>query len=609
MYLKECLIENVGPIDFLDISLPFNGDSTPKPLILVGKNGSGKSILVSYIVDALIEFAKVAYEDIVLNQQAFSTPYFKLNGPINQRIGSKFNIGLLEFFEKDKVYSYLDKSGTLGIDEYQEKMKGRFADVRGWPVEENNKKCSQDSESFRKIFLSNSICYFPSNRVERPHWLNIESIAKNLSFNLDRKIMGKLGKPIFIESSVEENKKWILDVFLDSKVDFEPDGDQFIILGNIPTKIQLKQSRKNIETILKQILQESSIILSLNYRNNYQYRLCVAKGNQILIPSLDHLSSGQSILFNVFVTIIRYADKGDINKSIKLHEIEGIAVIDEVDAHLDTELQYSILPQLLKLFPRIQFILTTHSPLFLLGMEKQYGKDGFEIVEMPTGMPISLERFSEFKRSFEFFKDTKAFEEELQTKVQRLLLSSTRPMVLLEGKTDLMYINKALALLGRNDVLEQVDMDQVGIDLKKGSENSGSSALEMIENIYSKNKHLLKHKLLLLYDCDMNKKQRNDGYLFVESITKIEKDCAFPRGIENLLPEHLLRSDYFLQNRGRFYRTSKKEYCFKSAIVEEFDKDEFCKWICKERENADDFKNFNIIIDIFEKFLSSNVSL
>jgi hypothetical protein len=160
VYLKECLIENVGPIEFLDISLPFNEDHTPKPLILVGKNGSGKSVLVSYIVDALIEFAKVAYEDIVLNQQAFSAPYFKLNGPINQRIGSKFSIGLLEFLEKDKNYSYLDKSGTLETNEYLEKMKDRFVDIRNWQKEGNDKKCSQDTESFRKIFLLNSLCYY-----------------------------------------------------------------------------------------------------------------------------------------------------------------------------------------------------------------------------------------------------------------------------------------------------------------------------------------------------------------------------------------------------------------------------------------------------------------
>jgi len=40
-------------------------------------------------------------------------------------------------------------------------------------------------------------------------------------------------------------------------------------------------------------------------------------------------------------------------------------------------------------------------------MEKQYGKDGFEIIEMPEGQIISTERFSEFQKSFDYFEDTK----------------------------------------------------------------------------------------------------------------------------------------------------------------------------------------------------------
>jgi ABC-type sulfate/molybdate transport systems ATPase subunit len=45
MYL-ECLLENVGPLEFVDLSLPFDEDGNSKPLVLVGRNGSGKSILL-----------------------------------------------------------------------------------------------------------------------------------------------------------------------------------------------------------------------------------------------------------------------------------------------------------------------------------------------------------------------------------------------------------------------------------------------------------------------------------------------------------------------------------------------------------------------------------
>ncbi len=54
----------------------------------------------------------------------------------------------------------------------------------------------------------------------------------------------------------------------------------------------------------------------------------------------------------------------DINKSVQLNTIEGIVLIDEVDLHLHIKLQKDILPQLIKLFPKVQFIVSSHSPFF-----------------------------------------------------------------------------------------------------------------------------------------------------------------------------------------------------------------------------------------------------
>ena len=52
MYLKSTVIEDVGPISNLKLEFPMSGGA-PIPLILVGENGSGKSIFISYVVNAL----------------------------------------------------------------------------------------------------------------------------------------------------------------------------------------------------------------------------------------------------------------------------------------------------------------------------------------------------------------------------------------------------------------------------------------------------------------------------------------------------------------------------------------------------------------------------
>ncbi len=596
MYLKDCLIENVGPISFLDLSLPFNVDGTPKPLILVGKNGSGKSILLSYIADALIEFAKCAYTDAVKGQQSLGySPFFKFTGPSNQKINAKFGIGLLEFFDKDEKFSYVDKSGDLFPDTYNSKLRDRFNDVRSWEPNGNYKKCSQSDEKFNDIFKYNSICYFPSSRNELPHWLNTVSLSDSITFEVNRNLSGILDKPIFVESSMDKNKKWILDVFLDSLAEVWLDGPQLLV-ANVTNKLLLKQSKENLERILQKIFQDDCITLAINLRNTYLSRLCISKDNKILIPSLDNLSSGQSILFSLFTTIIRYADKGDINKSRTLNEIEGIVLIDEVDAHLDSDLQYVILPNLIKLFPKIQFILTTHSPLFLLGMEKCFEASGFQIIEMPEGQVISVDRFSEFHRSFDYYKQTKEYEDD----IRRRLIAKEKPVILTEGETDSIYINTYLRLSDRNDLLSQVDIDWVGGLKEKGkSFNTGDSGLNNTKSVFEANPGLLKHKLLLLYDFDTNKPKENNGLLSIRSLPKNEENTKIKKGIENLFPKSLFEK--------KFYLSKPKEGPYGEPNQGwEFQKMDFCKHICEVKKDIADFKNFSIIIEIIDEFLKDD---
>ncbi len=48
---------------------------------------------------------------------------------------------------------------------------------------------------------------------------------------------------------------------------------------------------------------------------------------------------------------------------------EGIAIVDELEAHLHLELQEQILPLLTTMFPKIQFIVATHSPAVICSVD------------------------------------------------------------------------------------------------------------------------------------------------------------------------------------------------------------------------------------------------
>lgn len=74
--------------------------------------------------------------------------------------------------------------------------------------------------------------------------------------------------------------------------------------------------------------------------------------------SFQNLSSGYLAIFDIYADLLVRSEYFDILPT----DLSGIILIDELDAHLHISLQRKILPFFTRSFPRIQFIVTTHSP-------------------------------------------------------------------------------------------------------------------------------------------------------------------------------------------------------------------------------------------------------
>jgi len=63
----------------------------------------------------------------------------------------------------------------------------------------------------------------------------------------------------------------------------------------------------------------------------------------------------------------------------------GIVIIDEIDLHLHPKWQASVLPSLLRTFPDLQFIVTTHSPIVLSHVDTKHVRllENFRLVDVP----------------------------------------------------------------------------------------------------------------------------------------------------------------------------------------------------------------------------------
>ena len=77
--------------------------------------------------------------------------------------------------------------------------------------------------------------------------------------------------------------------------------------------------------------------------------------------SFYELSDGYSAIIDIATELLLRMEA----HNTKAYDLEGIVLIDEIETHLHVSLQKKILPFLTSFFPKIQFIVTTHSPFVL----------------------------------------------------------------------------------------------------------------------------------------------------------------------------------------------------------------------------------------------------
>ena len=181
--------------------------------------------------------------------------------------------------------------------------------------------------------------------------------------------------------------------------------------------------------------------------------------------------------------------------------------------------------------------------------------------------------------------------------VKATVEKGSKYLVLTEGETDPIYIRTALDLLGRQEILEQVGIEWVGLSVDKGkSINTGDSGLNNTRDVLLSNPKFLTRKVLLLYDCDTKKPSEDHDKLKIRSIPK-QENRKIKKGIENLFPDHLFTEEFYTP------KTKIGDYGEVNQI-QEFQKMRFCKWICSQKKDAKDFADFKVIVDILNDFLN-----
>mgnify|MGYP001059882657 CR=1 FL=1 len=425
--LKRLLIEDAGAIERLDIEFGFTATGMPKPLILVGENGSGKTTALSFIVDSLLQLASAKFDD-VLAQKGMGTLFYRLRSH-DVRIGATSSVAYVRYDLGGQQFDYVDRIGAVVDLNLLRERLGLPADLP-MDVAQTAEKClTQNIEQIAPALLNGAYVFFPSGRREIPHWLQVGALNPE-RYSHTQKFNNRVNKTLVVETAAEETATWIMDGLLDRAAGYPDSG---ILLAN---------------QLLQLILEDPTAHFAVAPRNIWpRVQIYTGTGEpnprRLLIPSLGHLSSGQSMLLSMFGTI---ANQGTLQQRRNLTDIEGIVVIDEAEVYLHTHLQRSVLPRLIKLFPKVQFVITTHSPTFLMGMKDQFGTEGFQILDMPSGTPIDVDQFSEIGAAVEALRQTAAFRSEVKAEVA---LENERPVLIVEGRSDAIFI-ESLWRTGQN---------------------------------------------------------------------------------------------------------------------------------------------------------------
>lgn len=92
--------------------------------------------------------------------------------------------------------------------------------------------------------------------------------------------------------------------------------------------------------------------------------------NQEMVEAIDLPDGYRSLVAWLADLCAFWCEKApDLAASAKPADIHAIVLVDEIDLHLHPSLQRALIPRLRKTFPKVQWVVTTHSPLVLANFD------------------------------------------------------------------------------------------------------------------------------------------------------------------------------------------------------------------------------------------------
>lgn len=388
MYLKKLNIKYFRC--FKNEERDFEVEFAPRVTVLFGKNGSGKSSLIHAIHKALsFIFHKDRGNNKMSNNLTVGFPELKVEKYEKKDAVRNFKTGFLYPFISIKAEgSFLEipldwkmyvptsnKDWSPQKNGYSEALKNVLNKVEktnelpfiayysdSFPHIPKDKLLSREQYSLRNVgyldWNQDSACSELWIERYKKTWTEWDRADRNIDHaeNALRNCDVFLQKGLVNETEYNEDVQLHKDRLERAQVKKGKHDDEINQIKSCLVKFSKGDSFYEVTDIFVSVYEEEEgLCLETKQGNN---------------PSFHKLPAGYKRLYYMVLDIAYRSYM--LNKNTNPR---GIVVIDEIDLHLHPQLEQMVLKRFMDTFPNLQFIVSTHSPLVLTGLETKKGEN------------------------------------------------------------------------------------------------------------------------------------------------------------------------------------------------------------------------------------------
>lgn len=377
MYLKKLHIKNFRC--FSDYEIEF----APRVTVLFGKNGSGKSTLIHAMHKAM----SFIFDKTIIKENKYN-------------LGASFGLKVETYTKKDFPIDFKTgfRAPYLTID-----VLGKFGggDLPIWEIYANNSNVKSNKpipskykeayiELMRRIEAGSKLPFIAYYSDSFPHIPKMKPLGKSdwalrdlgyLDWNEESacsevwisrlQMTWKQWDLARRDVDWEEGALYNLEHMLAKKIitQQEYEEDRELHTNGLATaKVEQAKHEPELDAIRKCLIEftrgDQRCEITNFFNSVYEEEGMCFKTTQGDNPSIHDLPAGyKRMLFMVLDIAYR---SYILNKNTNA---EGLVIIDEIDLHLHPELEQSVLERFMRTFPKAQFIVSTHSPAVLTGIE------------------------------------------------------------------------------------------------------------------------------------------------------------------------------------------------------------------------------------------------